>query len=122
MSISYDSDTYRLNSILSPGIDMATEVRAIDEGHATRLPSNRYLINNRTWIDKGDGYTFPESGDGVWEFDSAQFDLLRAYVRDRGRSVRTDRMIVNHPRLNDEVAAEVEALFALIEAFRQKEQ
>lgn len=122
MSISHASNTYRMNSVLSPGIVMATEVNAINEGHATRLPNNRYRINNRIWIDKGDGYTFPESGDDVWEFNSAQFDLLRAYIRDGGRSERTVRMIEKHPRLNDDLAAEVEALFVLIEAFRRKEQ
>lgn len=46
--------TYRRNSILEPGIDMAVEVVRINEGLAIRLQDNRYLINSRVWVDKGD--------------------------------------------------------------------
>ncbi len=33
---------------------MAVEVVRINEGLAIRLQDNRYLINSRVWVDKGD--------------------------------------------------------------------
>lgn len=110
------------NSILGPGIEMATEVSLINQGLAERLPNNRYRINKRNWVDKGDGETFPESGEGIWVFSSPQFNLLKLLVRDGGRTTNADRMIANHPRLDDALAREVEALFKLIQSHRKRRE
>jgi hypothetical protein len=120
LKITPSSRTYARNSVLAPGIDMAAEVDAINQGQALRLPNNRYSINSRTWVDKGDGYTFPESGEQVWEFTAAQFTLLKVFIQDGGHSMRADTMIVNNPRLDKLLADEVEQFFDLIQQYRQQ--
>jgi hypothetical protein len=122
LEITPSTRAYARNSVLAPGIDMETEVDAINQGGAVRLTGNRYRINNRIWIDKGDGYTFPETGEDVWEFSAAQFNLLKVLIQDGGRSLRADKMIANNPRLDDQLAGEVERFFDSIQEYRKREQ
>lgn len=71
-------------SILHPGLSMAEDIAAINEGLAERLPNNRYRINGRVYIDKGTGETFPEWGVGVWEFSRSQLGLLKVMLKQEG--------------------------------------
>lgn len=108
------------NSVLEPGIDAAVEVAWINQGLADRLPNNRYGINGRTWIDKGDGYTFPESGEGVWLLLAPQLRLLKVLIQEGERTSSADTMVAMDPRLDDALATEVESLLTLIQAHRRR--
>lgn len=114
MSITPATKSRRKNSILQPGISMAEEVEAINRGLGIRLPGNRYAYNGRIWIDKGTGETFPESGAGVWKLSGAQFDLLKSMLKEGWRGPNSDRMVLQDPFLNQDLAETVELLFNLI--------
>ena len=120
MEIRPDTRSQARNSILAPGVSMAAEVAAINQGFGERLPNNRYRYNGRTWIDKGTGETFPESGNGIWTLSGSQFTLLKRMIRDGGSTEAVDTMVANNPYLNDGLADEVEALFDLIKAELQR--
>jgi len=48
-----------------PGIDVADEIDRLNHGHGVSLGNNRWQINGRVYVDKGNGSTYPESGDGI---------------------------------------------------------
>jgi hypothetical protein len=102
----------RKNSIALPGIDTAAEVELINQGYAERLPDNRYRINGRPYIDKGDGYTFPATGEGIVEITNAQFRALRLLIEHDGRTVDVDQVFRHDPRLSVEDVAIAVELFS----------
>jgi len=101
LGIAASSRPDRMNSIALPGIDTAAEVELINQGYAERLPGNRYQINGRIYVDKGDGYTFPVSGVEVRVITNPQFRSLRLLIRHDGRTVAFDRATARDPTISE---------------------
>jgi len=65
----------RLNSVVEPGVDVAADVRAINNNIAERLPGGRYLVNGREY-GAHNGTLYPVSGAGVHKLSRPAFKAL----------------------------------------------
>lgn len=52
-------------SALLPGLSLVADLDLINQGRGEDLGNNRWAVNNRIYVDKGDGKAYPESGEGV---------------------------------------------------------
>lgn len=59
-------------------VDMRADIDAINRGDATR-DGNRFSINGRLYVSKGDGGSFPVSGPGVHQLGRGAFKALGVY-------------------------------------------
>jgi hypothetical protein len=57
---------------------MRADVDAINRGEAVR-DGNRFTVNGRVYVSKGDGGSFPVSGSGVHRLPRGAFKALGVY-------------------------------------------
>ncbi|MCK6548187.1 hypothetical protein L6R52_20220, partial [Myxococcota bacterium] len=65
------------NSVFEPGVDVAGDVRAINEGRAERR-GDRWIVNGRTY-GSHDGTLYPIEGEGIHRLDRGAFKALGVY-------------------------------------------
>lgn len=67
-----------LNSIVLPGVDTGRDTELIREGYGDSLGNNRWHVNGRVYVRKGDelGRLYPEHGEGVRILTRAEFRCL----------------------------------------------
>jgi hypothetical protein len=82
----FGGSTYvaRKTTMALPGIDVADEIARINRGEGTPLERNRWRINGRVYVDKGDGRTYPESGEGIVTPSRLELIGLRYLIRSGG--------------------------------------
>ncbi|WP_197740795.1 hypothetical protein [Tuwongella immobilis] len=63
-----------LNTVIEPGVDVAADVEAINQGLAQRA-GDRFIVNGRTY-GVHDGTLYPISGPGLHQLDRGGFKAL----------------------------------------------
>jgi hypothetical protein len=72
--VSQKTLTKELNTVIEPGIDVASDVKAINEGLAQKQGGN-FIINDRTY-GMHDGTLYPISGPGFHQLNRPSFKAL----------------------------------------------
>ena len=101
------------NTIVLPGVDIANEVALINQGHARLVGTSRYQINNRVYVVKPDGGTYPESGERVANVSPFAMALLRDMIANRHDPEAIAGLIQRNRRYTDDVVEEATWLFNL---------
>jgi hypothetical protein len=64
--------------VVESWVDLPADIDAINRGQATRN-GNRFSINGREYVSKGDGGSYPVSGPGVHQLGRGAFKALGVY-------------------------------------------
>jgi hypothetical protein len=107
------------NSIALPGVDVTNEIELINQGFGKHVGDSRYRINDRTYLVKPDGATYPESGRDIVQVGRPVFMALRLLIRHGGQTAAFNRDIERDPKYTDDVVAEALRLYVLREGNSQ---
>jgi hypothetical protein len=77
----------RVNTMLLPGASLEEDIRAINDGEGYWLGNNRWEVNDRIYVHKGDGTVFPISGDLVISPTRPELTALRHLIAANGDAV-----------------------------------
>jgi hypothetical protein len=95
------------NTVVEPGVDVAGDVRAINEGRAVRN-GDTYQVNGRTY-GHHDGVLYPMDGPGFHRLDRAAFKALGVY-NEFGLTPRAED-ILNRMGMAPEARAQARAAY-----------
>ncbi|QDU39594.1 hypothetical protein Mal4_39400 [Maioricimonas rarisocia] len=102
-----------LNSVVELGVDVAGDVRLINQGQATKV-GDTYVVNGRTY-GVHDGTLFPISGPGVHQLNRPAFKALGIFNQ-FGNTAKARQILENMARTNP--ALNQEAIDAALRAWR----
>lgn len=103
----------KVNTAALPGIDVAEEIRLINQGLAQRVGDSRYKIKNRIYVVKPNGATYPESGAGIISIRRPVMIALRELIRQDGLTPSFTRATERDPTYNADIIREALDLFEL---------
>jgi hypothetical protein len=95
------------NTVVEPGIDVAGDVRAINEGQAVR-EGDMYRINGRTY-GHHDGTLYPIDGPGFHRLDRGAFKALGVY-NEHGMTPRAEE-ILDRMRMSEAARVQAQAAY-----------
>jgi len=104
-SINRNSRPNNRNSVVLPGIDTGRETELIRQGYADSLGNNRWRINGRVYVRKGNerGTLYPESGEGVRSLSRFEFKALVLLISFGGYTEDAQRQFARDDLLTDDV-------------------
>jgi hypothetical protein len=92
----------RVNTLLLPGATLEEDIRAINDGEGYWLGNNRWEINDRIYVHKGDGTVYPESGDLVISPTRPELRALQHLIAAQGDEVEFDEKTRRNPDLHED--------------------
>ncbi len=97
-SVNQKTVAKNLNTVIEPGVDVAADVAAINNGLAQKV-GDTFIINGRTY-GMHDSRLFPLSGSGFHQLDRASFKALGVFNQ-FGNTAKA-KQILNNMGLSDE--------------------
>lgn len=101
------------NTVVIPGIDIATDIDLINLGRGRRVGDSRYLVNGRVYVIKPDGGAYPESGDGVIDVPRPVMLALRELIRHDGNIDSFASATHHDPTYTEDVIRDALELFEM---------
>ena len=92
----------RVNTMLLPGASLEEDIRAINDGEGYWLGNNRWEVNDRIYVHKGDGTVFPISGDLVISPTRPELTALRHLIAANGDAVEFEERTGRNPDLHED--------------------
>jgi hypothetical protein len=94
-----------------PGIDVEDEIERINRGEGISLGNNRWQINGRVYVDKGDGATYPESGKDVITPSRRELIALQHLINSGGDMADLVRRTNRDPNVDDMIRMSAMGLY-----------
>lgn len=110
----------RNNTMVLPGIDIEDEIARINQGEGVSIGNNRWQINERVYVDKGTGATFPESGSGVISPSRRDLIALQHLIRSGGDIADLFHRTIRDPNFDDTIRARAKDLYDIWREAREK--
>jgi hypothetical protein len=121
---SESSWTRKVNSMVLPGVSVETDIADINNGQAWWLGNNRWEINSRVYVHKGDGTVYPESGDLVIAPTKYELQILQHLIAVSGDEIEFERRTGRNPEFhrNPNTIANGKLLYELWKAAKEQAQ
>jgi hypothetical protein len=103
-----------------PGVDVEAEIEQINRGKGISLGNNRWRINGRVYVDKGDGSTFPETGDGIISPSRRDLIALQYLIRSGGSMDDLVKRTNKDPNFDDTIRVSAMDLYTVWKEAREK--
>src|SRR5680860_389336 len=115
-SINRNSHPKNRNSVVLPGIDTGRETELIRQGYGDSYGNNRWRINGRVYVRKGNerGTLYPESGEGVRSLSRFEFKALVLLIAFGGYTEGAQRQFERDDLLTDDVVLVALELYDLM--------
>jgi hypothetical protein len=94
---SESSWTRKVNSMVLPGVSVDADIAGINQGDALWLGNNRWEVNGRIYVHKGDGTAYPESGEQVITPTKYELQILQHLIATEGNDVEFERRTGRNP-------------------------
>jgi hypothetical protein len=114
----FDTATWikKRTTMLLPGASIGDDLQGINQGDAFWLGNNRWEINGRIYVHKGDGTVYPESGDQVISATKPELVVLKLLIELEGNSEQVRERTRLDPLIDNEVRARAMELYAMWKA------
>ncbi len=109
-----------VTTMVLPGIEVAEDIAAINRGEGMSLGNNRWFINHRLYVDKGDGTAFPASGEGVISPSRRELIGLQILISSGGDSDVLFERTHRTPGFDDKIRDEATRLFMIWSKAREQ--
>ena len=105
-----------------PGVSVETDIADINNGQAWWLGNNRWEINSRVYVHKGDGTVYPESGDLVIAPTKYELQILQHLIAVSGDEIEFERRTGRNPEFhrNPNTIANGKLLYELWKAAKEQ--
>jgi len=111
-----------INSMVLPGVSVVADIAAINAGEAHWIGNNRWEVNGRTYVHKGDGTVYPESGERVISPTRYELQILQHLIVAGGNEVEFERRTGRNPEFhrNPDTIANGRKLYEIWKAAKEQ--
>ncbi|VVS94184.1 FG-GAP-like repeat-containing protein [Desulfoluna spongiiphila] len=105
-SVNQKTFVRKLNTVIEPGVDVASDVASINKGLAQKI-GDKFIVNGRTY-GMHDGTLYPISGPGFHQLDRAAFKALGVFNK-FGNTSKANQIINNMGLSQDAISSALKA-------------